>query len=204
MPFTPPTASHPWLTSVERPLNATYQSLQKELSVLFGCMSLPRQNKASLVIQSRHSLAPSSESIPTRRIIIRQGQQLINVCSNGPNIWSWCCSWFLLPAGSSTLSSLPPPFPLVHICLKFGHLLIFPISPLNCRSYLFVVWVHTPSENRWFWEVQNSLVSWLVHHVCTASTFLSLKMYFPANYPHPQQAAVVIPLSEAGPWTMTT
>lgn len=110
MPFTPPPASHSWLTSVEHPLNATYQMLQKELSVLFGCVSLPWQNKASLVIQSRHSLAPSSEAIPTRRIIIRQGQQLINSNSAVSPLCVLMAPAYVLDAGSATLSSMPPPF----------------------------------------------------------------------------------------------
>lgn len=123
MPFTPPTASHPWLTSVEHPLNATYQSLQKELPVLFGCMSLPQQNKASLVIQSRHSLTPSSESIPTRRIIIRQGRQLINFSSVVSPLHVLMAPTYVLDAvaGSFCLLALP----LCPLCLLLSHWSIY-------------------------------------------------------------------------------
>lgn len=210
--FTPPAASHPWLTSVEPPLNATYQSLQKELSVLFGHVSLPRQNKASPVIQSRHSLAPSSEAIPTRRIIIQQGQQLINSSRAMSPLCVLMTPAYVLDAVAGLFCLLA--LPLCPLCLLFFHLsiyachlgthLIFPIYLLNRWSYLFVVQVHTPSESRWCWKVKNSLVGRLVHHICTVSTFLRLKLYCPANYPHPQQVAVVIPLSEAGQWTTTT
>lgn len=136
MPFTPPAASHPWLTSVERPLNATYQSLQKELSVLFGCLSLPRQNKASLVIQSRHSLAPSSEAIPTRRIIIRQGRQLIKSSSAMSPLCVLLAPAYVLDAlaGSFCLLALP----LCPFCFLLSHRSIYACHLVTCSSFLFL------------------------------------------------------------------
>lgn len=64
-------------TSFERHISKA----SKGTGVLFGRVSLLRQNKASLVIQSTRPLAPSLEAIPMRSLIIRQGRQLINSSS---------------------------------------------------------------------------------------------------------------------------
>lgn len=136
MPFTPPAASHPWLTSVEHPLIAAYQLLQKELSVLFGCVSLPRQYKASLVIQSRHSLAPSSEAIPTRRIIIRQGRQLINSSSAVSPLCVLMAPAYVLDAVAGSFCLLPLPLCPLHLLLS--HWSIYACYLGTCSSFLFL------------------------------------------------------------------
>lgn len=123
MPFTPSIASHPWLTYVEHPLNATYQTLQKELWFsLDVCLCFGR---------TKHLLsfrAPSLEAIPVRSLIIRQGQQLINSSSAVSPLCFLMAPAYVLDAvwlGSSA-------------CWLFYF--VFSASSLLTRPYTFVIW----------------------------------------------------------------
>lgn len=127
-------------TSFERHIS----NASKGTRVLFGRVSLLRQNKASLVIQSTRPLAPSLEAIPMRSLIIRQGRQLINSSSAVSPLCFLMAPAYVLDAVWLGCSACW----LVYF--------VFSASSLLTQPYTFVIWLpahRSYFSSRSFWAI---------------------------------------------------